>query len=821
MPETEDLYEILQVHPTAHPDVIQAAYRRLALLYHPDKNPSQEAAGMMKRLNLAYETLSDPNRRAAYDRTRGAQQRQRAETGSRATHRERPRTSSTTNEPTSQSRAGTPTAPPEARSSKAFRITAGLLGGSVVVGAIIVAAVIASAGRGDGDGEGARSVAFSPTRTPIPVKATPVPTSGGTTGMGLVAPTARPTRSPTPDLATMVERVKPGVVRIETPDGGGTGFIFETGTRRGALVLTNYHVIKGLDRVNVQVNDSRTYQGKVVGYDTVRDLAVLEICCGEFQALNLNGAENIKPGNEVVAIGYPLWLRGSATVTRGIVSAVGYDTEHKSRVLQTDAPFSPGNSGGPLLSASGEVVGIVSFGMDRTEADISTEGLGFAISGRTVREVLPELKREIISAAVPPTGIPSPTPGNASTPTPRPTMAPSPRPTATLGPTPAPLLTPTAVATPVPAPTHLPAPTLAPTSTPQPTRGDYFTRGSSQDDVLHVQGAPTEINTYAVLGHEDWYYGYSTVRFSLPDGRVSEWDDDGNLKVRLLPRTSESSTPGYFTRGSSQDDVLHVQGAPTEINTYAVLGHEDWYYGYSTVRFSLPDGRVSEWDDDGNLKVRLLPKTSESSTPGYFTRGSSQDDVLHVQGAPTEINTYAVLGHEDWYYGYSTVRFSLPDGRVSEWDDDGNLKVRLLPRTSESSTPGYFTRGSSQDDVLHVQGAPTEINTYAVSGYEDWYYGYSTVRFSLPGGRVTEWDNNDGNLKVRLLPRTSESSTPGYFTRDSSQDDVLHVQGTPTEINTYAVSGYEDWYYGYSTVRFSLPDKRVTEWDNEGDLKVR
>ena len=114
------------------------------------------------------------------------------------------------------------------------------------------------------------------------------------------------------------------------------------------------------------------------------------------------------------------------------------------------------------------------------------------------------------------------------------------------------------------------------------------------------------INTYAVLGHEDWYYGYSRVRFSLPDKRVTQWDNrDGNLKVRLLPETSESSTPGYFTRDSSQDDVLHVQGTPTEINTYAVLGHEDWYYGYSTVRFSLPDGRVSEWDNnDGNLKVQ-------------------------------------------------------------------------------------------------------------------------------------------------------------------------------------------------------------------------
>ena len=74
MPETEDLYEILQVHPSAHPDVIRAAYRRLALLYHPDTNPSPEANGMMVRLNLAFEVLNDPVARGAYDLTRRAKQ---------------------------------------------------------------------------------------------------------------------------------------------------------------------------------------------------------------------------------------------------------------------------------------------------------------------------------------------------------------------------------------------------------------------------------------------------------------------------------------------------------------------------------------------------------------------------------------------------------------------------------------------------------------------------------------------------------------------------------------------------------------------------
>ena len=72
MPETDDLYEILHLHPSAHPDVIQAAYRRLALLYHPDKNPLPEATDMMAAVNHAYAVLSDPEKRAEYDRSRAA-----------------------------------------------------------------------------------------------------------------------------------------------------------------------------------------------------------------------------------------------------------------------------------------------------------------------------------------------------------------------------------------------------------------------------------------------------------------------------------------------------------------------------------------------------------------------------------------------------------------------------------------------------------------------------------------------------------------------------------------------------------------------------
>ncbi len=208
----------------------------------------------------------------------------------------------------------------------------------------------------------------------------------------------------------MVERTRSSIVRIETYSGTGTGFIFETisetALRQSALVLTNYHVVEDTSDIKVQVNNSRIYSGRVIGYDIIRDLAVLEICCDRFQALTLKDSSGVKSGNEVVAIGYALGYSGSATVTRGIVSAVRWNPDHQSWVIQTDAPINPGNSGGPLLLATGEVVGINTFRDIRDNA----QGLGFAISQRTLQGVLPDLKRGIRIASSTPTSAPTPTP---------------------------------------------------------------------------------------------------------------------------------------------------------------------------------------------------------------------------------------------------------------------------------------------------------------------------------------------------------------------------------------------------------------------------
>ena len=244
----------------------------------------------------------------------------------------------------------------------------------------------------------------APTATPIPT-ATPqqahaplsLPAAPGDSPSPLPDETSTladlPAQTPTvPGLAEMVDRVKSGVVRINTSSGVGSGIIIEALSGQKALVLTNYHVVADSFRIDVLVNDSRTFRGRVVGFDQQRDLAVLEICCDDFPVLQFSSAPDIGVGSEVVAIGYALGLTGNATVTRGIVSAVRYHPAMKAWVIQTDASINPGNSGGPLLLPTGEVIGIATFLQSRDNRGNPTAGLGFAISERSIRRLLPDLK---------------------------------------------------------------------------------------------------------------------------------------------------------------------------------------------------------------------------------------------------------------------------------------------------------------------------------------------------------------------------------------------------------------------------------------------
>lgn len=260
----------------------------------------------------------------------------------------------------------------------------------------------------------------APTSTPQPTD-TPVPT---TTPIPTATPTPIPT--PTPTLQSIVESVRPSVVRIETDLATGSGFIFQMGypiPGQGdiGLVITNYHVIANSSAINVIVNDSLTYPARVLGADTIHDLAVLTICCGKFQPLDI--AEGVEPdvGDVAIAMGYPVSIAGRASVTEGIVSALRF--EGSNWVIQTDAAINPGSSGGPLLSSTGKVLGINTYKVESTESGRQVEGIGFAVSERILNQRLSDLKTGYF---LPPTATPIPTriPTRIPTVTPRPTARP-------------------------------------------------------------------------------------------------------------------------------------------------------------------------------------------------------------------------------------------------------------------------------------------------------------------------------------------------------------------------------------------------------------
>ncbi len=222
-----------------------------------------------------------------------------------------------------------------------------------------------------------------------------------------------PTPTSVPSLADIVAVVRPGIVRIATELGTGSGVIVD---QRGTTshVLTAYHVIAGATQISVSLSDGTRYSASLLGLDAKRDLAVLSYCCSQAsRVVAFGNSQSLRSGEEVLAIGYPLGLTGEATVTRGIVSATRFDTELDAWVVQTDAPVNAGSSGGALLNSSGRLIGIISYRIRGSSG--SVEGFGFAVMERSISPVLPGLQLG--------TMISTPTPTRTATPTPLPTTS--------------------------------------------------------------------------------------------------------------------------------------------------------------------------------------------------------------------------------------------------------------------------------------------------------------------------------------------------------------------------------------------------------------
>lgn len=178
----------------------------------------------------------------------------------------------------------------------------------------------------------------------------------------------------------------PNIPNEQIQRGMGSGFVVSS----DGLILTNAHVVEGSDKVKVTLKNGETYEGEVMGTDSLTDVAVIKIeADAELPAVNFADSDELQPGEWAIAIGNPLGLDN--TVTTGIVSATGRSSaqvgvaDKRVRFIQTDAAINPGNSGGPLLNAKGEVIGI------NTAIIQNAQGLGFAIPVNSARDIAEEL----------------------------------------------------------------------------------------------------------------------------------------------------------------------------------------------------------------------------------------------------------------------------------------------------------------------------------------------------------------------------------------------------------------------------------------------
>jgi S1-C subfamily serine protease len=200
------------------------------------------------------------------------------------------------------------------------------------------------------------------------------------------------------------QRYSAGVVNITTSTIGYDFFLrpvpMESGTGSGAVIddqghiVTNFHVVRGAETLEVTLADKSKHEAKVIGADPNNDLAVIQISLprGRVTPIPLGTSKGLQVGQKVLAIGNPYGLE--RTLTTGIISSLGRAIQAENQriiedIIQTDAAINPGNSGGPLLNSQGQIIGINTAILSPSNS--GSIGIGFAIPADTVRRITADL----------------------------------------------------------------------------------------------------------------------------------------------------------------------------------------------------------------------------------------------------------------------------------------------------------------------------------------------------------------------------------------------------------------------------------------------
>lgn len=182
------------------------------------------------------------------------------------------------------------------------------------------------------------------------------------------------------DIGAVAQAVKPSVVLIEGVTSNGTSYGTGFFLTSDGYIATNYHVLQKAQTVRVTLSSGKRYTATLIGEYAQDDLAVVKIEGAGFPVLKCGDSDALRVGDLAIAVGNPSGAEGGWTTTHGIISALDRRVENSvenfsgvMKMIQTDAPVNPGNSGGPLCNANGEVIGIV------TQKLLGYEAIGFAI----------------------------------------------------------------------------------------------------------------------------------------------------------------------------------------------------------------------------------------------------------------------------------------------------------------------------------------------------------------------------------------------------------------------------------------------------------